>query len=136
MLYVDEDNTAAVRMYTALGFSRWSTDVMYRPALGRSARAMRCLIPSASSSSLFGERPVARRDGREHLGVELYLTKRHVIVNTKVNLHGNRAHLLRPRASPLRPSGYVATPFLRMTHRGHSQTTLAYVLPGLPLTIP
>ena len=30
MLYVDEDNTAAVRMYTALGFGRWSTDVMYR----------------------------------------------------------------------------------------------------------
>ena len=30
MLYVDEDNTAAVRMYSALGFSRWSTDAMYR----------------------------------------------------------------------------------------------------------
>jgi mycothiol synthase len=30
MLYVDEDNTAAVRLYTALGFSRWSTDAMYR----------------------------------------------------------------------------------------------------------
>jgi mycothiol synthase len=30
MLYVDEDNTAAVKMYTALGFARWSTDVMYR----------------------------------------------------------------------------------------------------------
>ena len=30
MLYVDEDNTAAVTMYTALGFGRWSTDVMYR----------------------------------------------------------------------------------------------------------
>jgi mycothiol synthase len=30
MLYVDEDNTAAVRMYTALGFTLWSTDVMYR----------------------------------------------------------------------------------------------------------
>jgi mycothiol synthase len=30
MLYVDEDNTAAVKMYTALGFGRWSTDVMYR----------------------------------------------------------------------------------------------------------
>lgn len=30
MLYVDEDNTAAVRMYTALGFGRWSTDAMYR----------------------------------------------------------------------------------------------------------
>jgi mycothiol synthase len=30
MLYVDGDNTPAGRMYTALGFSRWSTDVMYR----------------------------------------------------------------------------------------------------------
>lgn len=30
MLYVDEDNTAAVRMYTDLGFIRWSTDAMYR----------------------------------------------------------------------------------------------------------
>jgi len=30
MLYVDESNTAAVKMYTSLGFSRWSTDVMYR----------------------------------------------------------------------------------------------------------
>jgi mycothiol synthase len=30
MLYVDEDNPAAVTMYTALGFGRWSTDVMYR----------------------------------------------------------------------------------------------------------
>jgi mycothiol synthase len=32
MLYVDESNTAAVKMYTALGFTRWSTDVMYRRA--------------------------------------------------------------------------------------------------------
>jgi mycothiol synthase len=30
MLYVDEDNTPAVRMYTSLGFSRWHVDVMYR----------------------------------------------------------------------------------------------------------
>jgi mycothiol synthase len=30
LLYVDEDNTAAVRMYTALGFTRWSADVMYQ----------------------------------------------------------------------------------------------------------
>jgi mycothiol synthase len=30
MLYVDESNTAGVRMYTALGFTPWSTDVMYR----------------------------------------------------------------------------------------------------------
>jgi len=32
MLYVDEDNAAAVKMYAALGFSRWSTDAMYRHA--------------------------------------------------------------------------------------------------------
>ena len=29
MLYVDEDNSAAVRVYTGLGFTRWDTDVMY-----------------------------------------------------------------------------------------------------------
>jgi mycothiol synthase len=34
LLYVDDDNTAAVRMYTGLGFGRWSTDVMYRRAAG------------------------------------------------------------------------------------------------------
>jgi mycothiol synthase len=30
MLYVDEENTAATRLYSALGFTRSSTDVMYR----------------------------------------------------------------------------------------------------------
>ncbi len=41
MLYVDEDNTAAVRMYTALGFSRWSTDAMYRhPGRARETSAL------------------------------------------------------------------------------------------------
>jgi mycothiol synthase len=30
MLYVDEDNAPAVRMYMALGFTRWSADAMYR----------------------------------------------------------------------------------------------------------
>jgi mycothiol synthase len=29
MLYVDETNTAAIGMYTSLGFSHWGTDVMY-----------------------------------------------------------------------------------------------------------
>jgi mycothiol synthase len=30
MLYVDGDNTPATRLYSALGFGRWHTDVMYR----------------------------------------------------------------------------------------------------------
>lgn len=32
MLYVDGDNTAAIRLYTKLGFGQWRTDVMYRHA--------------------------------------------------------------------------------------------------------
>jgi mycothiol synthase len=32
MLYVDEDNQAAVKTYSGLGFTRWSTDVMYAQA--------------------------------------------------------------------------------------------------------
>jgi len=30
MLYVDEDNVPAIRMYEGLGFERWSTDAMYQ----------------------------------------------------------------------------------------------------------
>lgn len=30
MLYVDESNVPAVKMYASLGFARWHTDVMYR----------------------------------------------------------------------------------------------------------
>jgi len=30
MLYVEEDNAAAIRVYTALGFTHWDTDVVYQ----------------------------------------------------------------------------------------------------------
>ncbi|MET7339554.1 mycothiol synthase [Nonomuraea sp. NPDC005650] len=32
MLYVDEANTAAIRLYESLGFNRWDVDVMYAPS--------------------------------------------------------------------------------------------------------
>ena len=32
MLYVDGDNTPAIRLYSTLGFGQWHTDVMYRRA--------------------------------------------------------------------------------------------------------
>ncbi len=32
MLYVDETNTAAIRLYTSLGFVRWDTDVLFARA--------------------------------------------------------------------------------------------------------
>ena len=32
MLYVDESNTAAIRLYESMGFARWDTDVMYARA--------------------------------------------------------------------------------------------------------
>jgi mycothiol synthase len=41
MLYVDEDNVPAVRLYEGLGFTRSRTDAMYRPAAGHSPRTPR-----------------------------------------------------------------------------------------------
>jgi mycothiol synthase len=71
MLYVDADNTAATRMYTALGFSRWSTDVMYRRAL-YPARARRGDAEDGIQLCP-GQRPVAGRHRSEHFCVEFDL---------------------------------------------------------------
>jgi mycothiol synthase len=38
MLYADEGNAPAIRLYEALGFVRWRTDAMYRPAGGSAPR--------------------------------------------------------------------------------------------------
>ena len=35
MLYVDGDNTAAIRLYASLGFAHTGTDVMYEHAAGQ-----------------------------------------------------------------------------------------------------
>src|SRR6202044_448681 len=45
MLYVDEDNAPAIRLYEALGFTRARTDTMYRrpPASGHGLRDQRGL---------------------------------------------------------------------------------------------
>ena len=36
MLYVDGENTAAIRLYKSLGFAHIATDVMYEHATGQS----------------------------------------------------------------------------------------------------
>jgi mycothiol synthase len=48
MLYVDEDNVPAIKMYEGLGFTRWSTDAMYQQRL---AACQLSWMPSARSSS-------------------------------------------------------------------------------------
>jgi len=100
MLYVDEDNIAAIKMYEGLGFTRWSTDAMYRQALlapGDAPRPAGLGVVDAERLVEFGrgQRPVGGRHRAQHLGVELDLVKGHKVMNTKVQLPGNRVHLRR-----------------------------------------
>jgi len=42
-----------------------------------------------------GQRPVGRGDGAEHIGVQVDLIQGDAVVNTKIQLSRNRAHLHR-----------------------------------------
>ncbi len=89
MLYVDEDNAPAIRLYEGLGFTRSATDAMYRPR--------ELVAPDAKRLVEFRRRqpPVAGRYRGQHLGVEFDLIEGDAVVNTKIQLLGNRAHLRR-----------------------------------------
>jgi mycothiol synthase len=89
MLYVDEDNAPAIRLYEGLGFTRSATDAMYRPRELVAADAER-LVEFRPRQP-----PVAGRYRGQHLGVEFDLIEGDEVVNTKIQLLGNRAHLRR-----------------------------------------
>jgi hypothetical protein len=102
MLYVDEDNVPAIRLYEALGFRRWSTDAMYRQRAVLSPGTVTpektgLAAPDTERRVKFGggQRPIGSRHRAQHLGVELDLVQGDGILDTKVQLPGNRAHLRR-----------------------------------------
>jgi mycothiol synthase len=118
MLYVDEDNLPAIRLYEGLGFTRWRTDAMYEERAGLApGRAIPPGIPGQDRLAApdaqrlvelgTGQRPVGGRHRGQHLGVELDLVQGDGILNTKVQLPGNRAHLR--RRSRLRSLGAQVT---------------------------
>ena len=47
MLYVDEDNTPAIRLYESLGFAHQGTDVMFQHPAGELSRSVACLVDRA-----------------------------------------------------------------------------------------
>ena len=70
-------------------------DAMYR----QRAQQRRAAQLAADAERLVefrgSQRPVGGRYRAQHLGVELYLIKGNAVVNTKIQLPGNRAHLRR-----------------------------------------
>ena len=97
MLYVDEDNVPAIRMYEGLGFTRAAVDAMYRRGARPTADYRALVMVDAQRLVEFRGRqgPVRGRYRAQHLGVELYLIKGNAVVDTKIQLPWNRAHLRR-----------------------------------------
>ncbi len=97
MLYVDEDNVPAIKMYQALGFTRATVDAMYRrpPVTPLPRPRSASADPQRLVEFRGGQRPVGRRYRAQYLGVDLDLVQGVEVVNTKIQLPGNRAHLRR-----------------------------------------
>ena len=95
MLYADEENAPAIRMYQNLGFTRWRTDAMYRE---RVLGSVACGVAGDAEHLVelgIGQRTVGRRDRAQHVGVQIDLIQCDAVVNTKIQLVRNRAHLHR-----------------------------------------
>ena len=103
MLYVDEDNRPAIRLYESLGFAHQGTDVMFQHPAGELSAAQPTgsvdrdhrVDPQHRVELRVGQRTVADRHGAQNLGVELDLVERDAIGDAKIELLAHRAHLHR-----------------------------------------
>src|SRR5262249_31409235 len=66
------------------------------------------------------QRPISRRDGAEHLGVQLDLIQRDTVMDAHIEVLAHRVHL---RSSPHLWKGYAPAPSRDMTQEGHSAPT-------------
>jgi mycothiol synthase len=140
MLYVDEDNIPAIRMYERLGFTRARIDAMYRKVLARGttpgpprlggpippdppceASCRRCLalrrVPRPSAA---GPSPLPRSAPRRRVRFHQGRRGRGHEDPTAWESCSPPALIAVPIACA---PGYVPTLLLRMTHQGHSVTT-------------